>query len=138
MTIDLLDLLDLSPSLGTYVGCLPFDSMLLLPLDFGGSLGHLTTFLKKSFYKKMHRQSLHHTCSSAMRPPAHRSACMFDSCSAYRLIQHSDLMLVFSLALYMRSLRERITLHILMITICGVLCPAFLNSSCLSECWLTH
>jgi hypothetical protein len=86
----------------------------------------------------MHCQFLHHTCSSAMRPFAHRFACMSDSCSAYRLIQHNDLMLVFSLALYMRSSRDRITSHIFMIIICGVLCPACLNSSCLSECWLTH
>ena len=120
MTIDP----DLLSSMGTYVGRLPFDSMFLLPLDSGESLGHSTTFLKNYFYKKMHRQFLHHTCSSAMRSLAHRSACMFDSCSAYRLIQHSDLMLVFSLALYMRSSRDRITSHIFTIIICGVLCPA--------------
>ena len=120
MTIDP----DLLSSLGTYVGRLPFDSMFLLPLDSGGSLGHSTTFLKNSFYKKMHRQFLHHTCSSVMRSLAHRSACMFDSCSAYRLIQHSDLMLVLSLAFYMRSSRDRITSLIFAIIICGVLCPA--------------
>ena len=52
MTIDP----DLLSSLGTHFGRLPFDSMFLLPLDFGGSLGHSTTFLKNYFYKKMHRQ----------------------------------------------------------------------------------
>jgi hypothetical protein len=38
MTIDLLDLLDLSPSLGTYVGCLLLVSMLLLPSFLVGAL----------------------------------------------------------------------------------------------------
>ena len=46
MTIDP----DLLSSLGTYVGRLPFDSMFLLPLDSGGSLGHSTTFLKNYFF----------------------------------------------------------------------------------------
>ena len=69
---------------------------------------------------------------------AHRFACLFDSCSALRSLQHSAYCWCSITTPTCALTHDRITPLIFTIIICGVLCSSCLSSSCLAECRLTY